>query len=172
MDATHFYLSFTGQVNVPGLGNVQDEDVVYWNNGTWSLFFDGSARGVGSTDLDAISVVGSALYFSTDNGVVPKGVSGTGDDSDIYRWNGSTFARVVDATGIGVRANANVDGFVWRASGDYLFSFSGDTALRGSGSVQDEDVVRWTGGTWSTYFDGTAAGLTNSNQDIDAFDIP
>ena len=35
VDATHFYLSFAGQVNVPGLGNVQDEDVVYWNNGTW-----------------------------------------------------------------------------------------------------------------------------------------
>ncbi len=29
-----------------------------------------------------------------------------------------------------------------------------------------------TGASWSTYFDGTAAGLTNNNQDIDAFDIP
>ncbi len=28
VDATHFYLSFTGQVTLPGLGNVQDEDVV------------------------------------------------------------------------------------------------------------------------------------------------
>ncbi|MCB0144447.1 MAG: hypothetical protein KDE50_31480, partial [Caldilineaceae bacterium] len=26
VDATHFYMSFTGQVNVPGIGNVQDED--------------------------------------------------------------------------------------------------------------------------------------------------
>lgn len=196
VDATHFYLSFNGQVNVPGLGNVQDEDVVYWNNGTWQPFFDGSASGNGlggtsnatSFDLDAISVVGGTLYFSTDNTHVPSGAGGSGDDSDIYRWNPSgspRYTRVVDASTIGrfprVGGNtANVDGFVWRSASDWLLSIS-DTTTTIAGlpggqaspiSVQDEDVVRWTSGTWSLYFDGTAAGLTNNNQDIDAFDIP
>ena len=42
-----------------GLGNVQDEDVVYYNNGTWSVYFDGTAAGVGTDaalDLDAIQI--------------------------------------------------------------------------------------------------------------------
>ena len=37
---------------VPGLGNVQDEDVVYYDNGTWSVYFDGTARGLTSASLD------------------------------------------------------------------------------------------------------------------------
>ena len=174
-DVTHFYVSFTGQVNVPGIGNVQDEDVVYWNNGTWLLFFDGSTHGNMTTNVDAISVVGNALYFSLSTNTAPSGVTGGGDDADIYLWAGgtaNTYSRALDATTIGVPATANVDGFVWRPSSDYLFSFSADTTITGLGAVQDEDVVRRTAGSWSVYFDGTAKGLTIANLDVDAFDIP
>ena len=66
----------------------------------------------------------------------------------------------------------NVDGFVWRSATDYLFSFSTNTTITGLGATQDEDVVRRTGGAWSVYFDGTAHGLTTTNLDVDAFDIP
>ena len=46
VDATHFYASFApDNVTIPGLGQVQDEDVVYYDNGTWQLFFDGTGRG-------------------------------------------------------------------------------------------------------------------------------
>ena len=183
VDATHFYLSFTDPVNLPVLGNVEDEDVVYWNNGTWELFFDGSASGNGlggttsgtSFDLDAISIVDGRLYFSTDNTHLPSGAGGTGDDSDIYRWNpggNPRYTRMVDASTRGVPTSANVDGLVWRSSSDYLVSFSGNTRLLGTGNVQDEDVMRRTGSSWTTYFDGTAKGLTSTNLDIDAFDIP
>ena len=70
VSATQFYMSFTGNVTIvlPGPDlTVADEDVVYYNAGTWSLFFDGSVNGVGGTDLDAISIVGGTLYFSTDD---------------------------------------------------------------------------------------------------------
>jgi hypothetical protein len=184
VDASHFYVSLNGSATVPGItGRVQDEDVLFWNGNHWELWFDGSAHGLGGGnnntgfDLDAISVVGGTLYFSTDNSAVPSGVSGSGDDADVYSWNGTSYARVIDATGIpGFSTNANntpnVDGFVWRSATDWLMSFSDNTSITGLGSVQDEDVVRRTGTTWSTFFDGTAAGLTNNNQDIDAFDIP
>ncbi|MFM9921089.1 multicopper oxidase domain-containing protein [Lacisediminihabitans sp. H27-G8] len=178
VDATHFYLSFTDQVNVPGIGNVQDEDVVYYNAGTWSLYFDGSVRGLtGSraTDLDAISVVGGQLYFSTDNAAVPPGVSGAGDDADIYSWNGATFSRVIDASAApyNLPANANVDGFVRVDATHFYLSFSADTTtVPVLGAVQDEDILYYNAGTWSVYFDGTAHGLTTGNLDIDAFDIP
>jgi hypothetical protein len=172
---TTFYASFTNAVNLPGLpvNGVQDEDVVFWNGSAWSLYFDGSARGVGAYDLDAISVRGGSLYFSVDTNTSPPGAGGTGDDSDIYRWNGlSSYTRVVDATTIGISAAANVDGFVWISPTDWAFSFSGDTNVTGLGATQDEDVVSRTGTAWSVYFDGTAHGLTTATLDVDAFDIP
>jgi hypothetical protein len=173
VDATHFYASFNGNVSLPGLGTVQDEDVVYYNAGTWSVFLDGTpaSRGLSSTDVDAISVVGTTLYFSTDSTTVPAGVSGSGDDADIYSWNGSTFARVVDASTAGW-STANVDGLVWVDSSHVYLSYSDNTTVPTLGAVQDEDVVSFASGAWSVYFDGTAHNLTSNNLDIDAFSLP
>jgi hypothetical protein len=180
VDATRFYLSFTSGVTLPGIaGTVQDEDVVLWTGTGWQLFFDGSVRGNMTTNVDAISVKGGVLYFSLSTSTAPPGVTGGGDDADIYSWAGgttTTYSRVVDATNIGIPGNANVDGFVWASPTDWLFSFSdnADRAVTGLGSVQDEDVIRRTNGTWSVYFDGTSAahGLTSNDLDVDAFDIP
>jgi FtsP/CotA-like multicopper oxidase with cupredoxin domain len=181
VDATHFYMSFSGNVTIalPGPDlSVADEDVVYYNAGTWSLFFDGSAHGLAtnSFDLDAISIVGGTLYFSTDNGNVPPGAGGTGDDADIYRWNGgSSYTRVVNANGagsLGLPTGANVDGLKYVDATHFYLSFSGDLTVPGLGTVQDEDVVYYNNGTWSVYFDGTGKGLTSSNLDVDAFDLP
>ncbi|MEZ4866172.1 MAG: multicopper oxidase domain-containing protein [Caldilineaceae bacterium] len=185
VDNTHFYLSFNGQVNVPGLGNVQDEDIVFYNAGVWSLYFDGSAQGLpsGSFDLDAINIVGAGgpgnVYFSTDNNNTPPGAGGGGDNADIYRWNGgNSYTRVVNATGgagnLGLPGSANVDGLVWVDATHFYMSFSGNTTnVPGLGNVEDEDVVYYNAGLWSVYFDGTAVGLgTSGNLDIDAFDLP
>lgn len=59
VDAKHFYLSFnTATVAVPGIGTVQDEDVVYYNNGAWSVYFDGTGKGLtaGNHDIDAFDI--------------------------------------------------------------------------------------------------------------------
>ena len=179
VSATQYYMSFSGAVIVPGIGTVEDEDVVFRNGTTWTLYFDGSANGVAGTDLDAISIVGGSLYFSTDNTTVPPGAGGTGDDADIYRWNGgSSYTRVVDASGagsLGLPGGANVDGFVRVDATHFYLSFSGDVTIALPGpdlSVQDEDVAYYNAGTWSIYFNGTARGLTSGNLDVDAFDLP
>lgn len=176
VDATHFYMSFNGQVTVPGIGNVQDEDVVYYNAGTWSLYYDGSVNGI-TSNVDAISIAGGNLYLSLDTNTSPPGAGGTGDDADIYRWNGgSSYTRVVDASTIGIPSsggnNANVDGAVWVDATHFYMSFTTDTTITGLGAVQDEDVVYYNAGTWFVYFDGTAKGLTSGNLDVDAFDLP
>ena len=171
-----FYLSFSGATTtVPGLGAVQDEDVLFWNGTTWSVWFDGTAHGLtaANQDIDAISVVGSTLYFSTVGNTNPPGVGGAADDADIYSWNGSSYARVWDATANGLAGAANVDGLVFLDSSHFYLSFSPTTTtVPVLGAVEDEDVVYNNGGTWKVYFDGTAHGLTAANLDVDAFDVP
>ena len=179
VDDSHFYLSFSGQVTVPGIGTVQDEDVVYFNAGTWSLYFDGSAHGLGGNndlDLDAISIVGTTLYFSTRGNANPPGVGGRADDADIYSWDGTAYSRVVDASAapFNLPSTANVDGFVRVDATHFYLSFSnGTTTVPGLGAVQDEDVIYYNAGSWTVYFDGTAHGLGGSEAlQVDAFDLP
>lgn len=190
VDATHFYVSFTTTVTLPGSVTVDDEDIAYYNAGTWSIYFNGGTNGLGGTlpatsfDLDAFSIVGAGgpgnIYFSTDNNNVPPGAGGTGDDGDIYRWNGgSSYTRVVDVSAVayGVPGTANVDGLKFVDATHFYLSFSNDggVTLPVLGSVQDEDVVYYNAGVWSIYFDGSNAGAglhTSNNLDIDAFDLP
>ena len=175
LDAQRFYVSFAADVTVPGLGAVQDEDVLLWDGAQWRVWFDGTARGLTSSslDLDAISVVDGRLYFSTYGVANPPGVRGTADDADVYVWDGSTFSRFWDASRYGVASAVNVDGLDVAGPGHVALSFSTATAtLPGLGSVQDEDVVRWDDGVWHVVFDGTAAGLTRDALDVDAFDLP
>ena len=177
VDATHFFLSFADTTtSVPGLGTVQDEDVVYYDAGTWSVWFDGTAHGLTNAnhDLDAISVVGTTLYFSTRGATNPPGIGGPADDADIFRWNGTSYAKAWDATNSGFGAGANVDGLVWLDATHRYLSFSGTTtAVPGLGNAADEDVVYAAGATWAMHFDGSTHGLGASDgQDVDAFDLP
>lgn len=89
---TLFYLSFDQPTAVPGLGTVDDSDVVlrscFLGACAWSMFFDGSAHGLttDAEDIDAIDVTGANLWLSTFGGyAVPKYGGGTlkGGDEDI-----------------------------------------------------------------------------------------
>lgn len=114
------------------------------------------------------------VYFSTFGATNPTGLAGTADDADIYSWNGTAFARVVDASTLGVPSAANVDELKIVDATHFYLSFVANTTIAVPGpdlSVQDEDIVYYNNGTWSVFFDGTAAGLTNTNHDIDGFDI-
>lgn len=54
------YLSFgNDNTNLPGLGGVQDEDIVHWNGSQWRMYFDGSVVGMGGVaalDVDAFAL--------------------------------------------------------------------------------------------------------------------
>ncbi len=175
VDGTHFYASFAADTRLPGVGTVQDEDVVHYSDGTWSLWFDGTSHGLTSAgaDIDALSVSNGVLSFSTLGNVRPPGVSGTADDADVYAWDGQRFARAWDASSAGLPSSANLDGLVVAEPGHLWVSFSADTTLPGLGPVQDEDVLELGIGSagWSVFFDGTSHGLTAGGADVDAFDL-
>ena len=173
-----YYLSFADLTTIRSV-SYDDEDIVAYDPSAnaWSLYFDGTARGLGTSanlDIDAFDIAGGILYFSTIGNTNPPGVSGTADDADVYSWNGATLARVLDVSTVGVPLTANVDGLTVKG-GVYYLSFAADLTTIRSGAYQDEDIVAYDPATdtWSLYFDGTAPGLgTSSNLDIDAIQVP
>lgn len=59
VDADTFYVSFVEDTDILGFEVVQDEDVVLYDAGVWSMHFDGTAQGLDASnnhDLDAIDV--------------------------------------------------------------------------------------------------------------------
>lgn len=186
VDAYRFYISFTDRVTLrrPGADLVvEDEDVVYYDSGSWRLWFDGSSHRLPTAvDVVGAAVVGGALYFATGGTAVPPGggKSGSGDDADVYRWNpsdgGNSYTRVFDASDAGLPTAVTVDAVDLTDPTHVFLSFSNaDATVPGLGSngVQDEDVVSYSNGTWSLYFDGTAHGLGGSpDLDVDAVDVP
>lgn len=175
LSANQHYLSFAGNTNITGLGTVQDEDIVYFNAGAWSVQFDGTAFGLtaGNLDIDAFDYVGPTLYLSTSGNTNPPGAGGAADDADIYRWNGgSSYTRIFDASTAGLPGGANVDGLTMVDTTHFYLSFTSDVAITGLGTVQDEDVIYYNAGAWSIRVDGTGLGLTSGNLDLDAIDIP
>jgi hypothetical protein len=176
VDDRHFYVSLRqATVALPGLGPVQDEDVAYFDDGVWRLFFDGTAHGLRGPggDIDAIDVVAGRLYFSTTGSVAIPGVRGRSDDADLYRWNGSSFARVWDASRHGLAPRADVDGCAWHGARRVYLSFrSARTTVPGAVPVRDADVIVLRGSNSRPYFVG--ARLDQSGHGVagvDDFDL-
>jgi hypothetical protein len=174
--ADDFFVSFNAaNTNLPGLGNVQDEDVVHYDGTDWSMYFDGTAQGMtsGGHDIDAISIVDGVMYFSTlGNSSIP-GLAGPFDDADIYSWDGTIFGKAWDARDNGVPGSKDIDGLAWVSATDFNMSLTNGWNFPGTGGSQDEDVVHYDGTAWSVYFDGTAHGLGGvGGLDLDAIDVP
>lgn len=91
-------------------------------------------------------------------------------DEDVAKYDGATcsWSVVFDGTAAGLASTTNVDALAV-AGADLYLSFT--TALKVPGiaaKVDDSDVVVYSGGNFSLYFDGSAFGLTTDAEDVDA----
>ena len=181
-DGALFYLSFNrnGGTNVPGLGVVQDEDIVTYNPADfqWEMFSAGVdiCDGLDASnghDIDAFDIVNGVVYFSTEGDAAIAALAGPFDNADIYIVDAAGCGRVFDASVEGLPGNANIDGLTVIDGDTFYMSFDTDGInVPGLGIVQDEDVVLFDAGIWTLYFDGTAQGLGSSNsQNLDAIDV-
>jgi len=179
------WLSFKTAATIPGVGTVQDEDIVAYNlgSGTWSWVFDGSDVGLGSFEIDGLAVLagGDILLSFTAAGTI-AGIST--DDSDILRFTptslgsttAGTFSMYFDGSDVGLTASGeNVDAIGLTAGGNLLISTSGSFSVTGL-SGADEDLAEFTAtslgnttaGSFSMYFDGSDVGLsTTADEDVD-----
>jgi hypothetical protein len=96
-----FFFSLDTSTTLPGLGAVDDEDVVSYAGGIFTIAYDGSAAGVASAlDVDAIEGVtgpaGWLLSFDTSGTVGAV----TFDDEDVIRYDSGlgTYAMYTDSS--------------------------------------------------------------------------
>jgi hypothetical protein len=177
------YVSSTSGGTVGGVA-FSDEDILRFDpaTGTWTLFFDGSDVGLGSSnnqDIDAFDILadGSILLSTVDATTLPN--VGSIDDSDIVRFaptslgstTAGTFAWYFDGSDVGLSTNnEDVDAVDLLADGRLLVSTLGSYSVSGA-SGGDTDLIAFapiatganTSGNWALYFDGSDVGLADSS---------
>ena len=166
-----FLFSVDTTVTLSGGVVASPNDVVAWNGAVHSILYDGSVQGIPSgVQIDAISTStsnGLVLSFDTDVSL-PGGI--TAADEDLVRVVGSTYTMVLDGSTVGVDRALDIDG-AQDIGGGYLVSFDTSGTVGGI-TFQDEDILRYVGGTWSLEFDGSNADSDWGPADLDAFHVP
>ncbi|HXQ35468.1 MAG TPA: hypothetical protein VN843_15730, partial [Anaerolineales bacterium] len=181
------YLSLTGNQTIGGITSA-DEDILRFDGTNWSLFFDGSDVGVGSTDLFGFSILDAdTILMSFSGAVTVNGISAL--PQDILRFDATslgsntvgTFSMYLNGIDVGLDLSAEkIDSVSLLQDGRVLISTTGDPAVVGITGAKDEDVLAFmptslgnnTSGNWSMYFDGSDVGLADtSGEDVDALDI-
>ena len=81
------YLSLESNGSVGGVA-ASDEDILWFDGATWSLYFDGSDVGVAGVDLDAFYILNAnTILMSFDKTVAVNGLSI--DNRDIVAFTGT-----------------------------------------------------------------------------------
>jgi hypothetical protein len=197
VDSDTFYMSFSRNqgTTVPTLGTIQDEDIVKYDAGTWSLLFDGSPAGVGlgdndGEDVDAFELLpnGHIIISTVANPTVPGVTSPAPADEDLFECNptftGSTVSSCTwtmyfDGSDMSLTQNSeDVDGVAISGASIYMSTFGAFATSAPTLSGGGEDV--WicnsatTGaasacGSYTMFFDGSVRGITDN---LDAIDLP
>jgi hypothetical protein len=89
----------------------------------------------------------------------------TAHPGDIVRYDGASHTLEFDASAESVPDGVRTDAVTMSAGGNLVLSFDTTVALGGS-TYFDEDLVEFDGANFSSFFDGSAAGL-DSALDID-----
>lgn len=111
------------------------------------------------------------IYVSPKASVTIDGVSYA--DEDVLKYDAAVceWSKVLDGTDAGLPASANVDALAVDGP-DFYLSFAAPVAsVPGVGKVSDSDVVKYSDGVFSLYFDGSEYGLTTASEDVDAITL-
>ncbi|MEM7129357.1 MAG: cytochrome c peroxidase [Chloroflexota bacterium] len=124
--------------------------------------------------------VGDGIYFSSTSGGIVDGVRFNDEDIVGYLSSTGTWQLLFDGSDVGLADTVDVDAFAVVDNTTILVSLQAafDMTAVGLGLVDDADILQFTGamgdttsGSWSLYFDGSEAGLTNDNSNIDGLSL-
>ena len=172
------YVSSSSSGTAGGV-SFKDEDILTYdtNTGTWSMYFDGSDVGVGSSaDIKAFTLLSDGSLLMSFNKVIDISGLGTVDDSDIVRFiptslgsnTTGSFEMYLDGSSVGLTTNGeDIDAIGFTPGGKLVVSTVGSFSVPGA-SGKDEDLIELddVNGTWSLYFDGSDVELTTSDEDV------
>lgn len=186
------WLVFYDTTTIPGVGAVENEDIVSYSpdTGTWSMVFDGSDVGLAMFAIDGFALLPSGEFLLTFNtGGSVAGLSGgpsgtTIDDSDVVRFiptslgssTAGSFTFYFDGSDVGLTTNdEDIDALGLDAAGRLVISTVGNVSATGA-SGADEDLLVFTAtslgatttGSFAVLFDGGDVGLTANDEDVDA----
>ncbi len=195
--STEILMSFSSSESVPGIGSVDDSDIVKFTatslgpttSGTFELYFDGSDVSLTRSreDIDAVELLPDGrLLLSTQGSFSVPGLSGADEDVFVFTPTSlgantaGTFAAYFDGSDVSVSSSdEDIYGLAVDLTGDLYFSTRGNFSVPGA-SGADEDVFVFTPtslgsnthGTFASilFFDGSVWGL--SGNDIYGMDLP
>ncbi|PIT92108.1 MAG: hypothetical protein COU08_04630 [Candidatus Harrisonbacteria bacterium CG10_big_fil_rev_8_21_14_0_10_42_17] len=170
-------MSLNSSESLPDIGSVDDSDIVHFQNGVFSLYFDGSDVDLtrGSEDIDAITLLPNGnILLSTVGSFRVSGLSGR--DEDVFEFIpsflGSTtsgsFRMYFNGSDVGISSSReDINGISIDSSGKlYLSTISNFSVSTVSGEGSDVFVFvpttlgESTSGSFSAvlYFDGALHG--------------
>lgn len=160
-------LSFDTAVVLPGGLTAGPADVVRYDGATYSMEFNGAARGVpNGVNIDAVAIYGSSLLLSFDVAVDLGALHA--EREDLVLFDGAGFTMFFDGSAAGVSPDLNLDAASYLDCDDHLLlSFDGSGTIGGV-AFDDEDVLEYNrAGTWELAYDGSARHPGWSAADLD-----
>jgi hypothetical protein len=143
-----------------------ERDLILYDGSNFSKLLDGLAAGIpDGACIDAATVLADeSIVFSLD---IPVGLGGIPFKAhDLIIYDGSSFGLYFSGSDNGIPEAADLDGVWVSPSDEILLSLDIPSSLDGL-EVNDKDIIKWSGGSFSIYFDGFLAGLSEGS-DVDA----
>ncbi|MEW6419257.1 MAG: LamG-like jellyroll fold domain-containing protein [Nitrospirota bacterium] len=143
-----------------------ERDLILYDGTNFSKLLDGSDVGIpDGARINAATVLSDgSIIFSLD---IPASMGGLSfKANDLIKYDGSSFSLYFNGLANGIPESANIDGVWVSSAGEILFSLDIPCSLNGL-EVKDKDIIKWSNGSLSKYFDGTVAGLPEGS-DIDS----
>ncbi|MEC9093259.1 MAG: S8 family serine peptidase [Planctomycetota bacterium] len=131
---------------------------------------------VSVTNLDN-EVAEVDFYFSVGNNNVSVGNVLLNNEDIVARTTNGDYRVIFDGSDLGL-LGLTIDAFSVVDDQTILMSFTAPGSIDGLGTVDDSDIVQFTGqfgpstfGNLALFFDGSDVGLTSSGEDIDAIKL-
>ncbi len=199
LDDNSILMSFQAVTTIPGLGSVDDSDVVLFTPtafgknataGTFSMFLEGLAVGLTTNgeDIDAIHLLeGDMLLISTVGNINVSGASGKDEDLLLYTMDDpDTWERYFDGSEVALDTNSGEDVVGTTVTEDVIYlstlkdfevaglTGASNTIFSCNAPTPDTEPGGTACGGFSNTFIGSNHGVPVDSQDrsIDAFDIP
>lgn len=174
-----FLMSFDQPAAVPGLGTVDDSDVLRYDtfNGQWSMYLDGSTVGLttDAEDVDALTFSpGGYLALSTAGGFAVKNMEGgtlKGKDEDLFLLvdkNAAEFTLWLKGATLGLQSTNDIRGASFMPVNDSLVDSARYIVPQSSFSLPNGTAVGANDVSQQTWY---KSGYVEYGKRLDASDI-